>query len=891
MVGTLVLANDSYFPGNFPANNPAAITSPVYDPATARVYIADTDTDNITVLDPSTGAFVANYPTGTTNFSATSPTGMALDSSNGDLYIANSGNSSVLVWDPRTLAPVATIPVANGTNTLAYDPRDGDLFVTAPAGVTVVSVINATTNRVVATVPVGVSPQAIAVDTHTGSVFVGNYGSSNVSVLNATSFAVNRTIPLAASDAPSAACFDPVTNEILVTSGALGIVTVLNASIGAVVANITVAPALAHANLDAIAFDSTNHAVYTADAVGRVVNVLNVSARTVRTNISVGGEPSGVAFDPVQNTLYSTNLLTENVSVIDPVTNRVVASPRLSTSPWGVAFDPTNRDLFVSNSTSYGEEGLGTVMSVNTSTPRVGTISGFGFAPSAPPLGYGTYDETYDPANGRLYVLLSVYDGANATTYEALGVVDGRTGTRISVLPLEYGLSCLAFDTANQVVYVGAGSPSGGYLLGFNSTDALVSQLPLNASPQGVAFDPANGDLYLTASVGAVGELIAVDPITNKTVAMYSPDPTFTATRTVVYDSVTAEIFAGNDLNGLAVLNATTGRWVGNVTGVGFTGPAVFDQANGLIYTTEAGTNDVAAINGSALTTVATIPVGIEPEGIAMNGSGETLYVANLLSGSISTISLGASPPPTLSTVTVTPGTASILPHGNATFTATPSCRGGPCPVGTTYAWTLNNSLGTLSSTNGSTTSFTAGTSGGTAMLHVTAALNGASAYGSAAITVGPVTPGLVSVTISPASVTVVGPNGTVNLTASPSCRGGACPAGTTYLWSLGGALGTLNASSGSRVRFIAAGTTGSTTVTVTASLHGANASASATITVSERSPPPTSGGAFPTGYLEIGLALAAVLALGLYLRKFRKWKEKPPASAPGPPGPYRIIY
>lgn len=105
-----------------------------------------------------------------------------------------------------------------------------------------------------------------------------------------------------------------------------------------------------------------------------------------------------------------------------------------------------------------------------------------------------------------------------------------------------------------------------------------------------------------------------------------------------------------------------------------------------------------------------------------------------VLESNVATIAIGAPPAPTLESVSIRPSSPSLTAGATQVFTANTSCNGGTCPSGTTYAWKLNNSLGTLSSMSGSSISFIAGSNVGSVTLTVGATLNGITKWGNATI-------------------------------------------------------------------------------------------------------------------------------------------------------------
>jgi len=185
-------------------------------------------------------------------------------------------------------------------------------------------------------------------------------------------------------------------------------------------------------------------------------------------------------------------------------------------------------------------------------------------------------------------------------------------------------------------------------------------------------------------------------------------------------------------------------------------------------------------------------------------------------------VTVEAPPFPPLTSVIVSPTSASVITNATtAPFSATPVCAG-TCPTGTTYTWNLtNNALGTLIYWSSVSVEFEAGSIAGNVTLFVNATLNNVTKSNSTVISI---VQGLTSVSVSPQSVTVVLgdlPN-IPSFTAAPSCKDNVCPPGVSYSWSLSHSyLGRLNASTGQTVIFDDAGWNGLEAVFVNATLGG----------------------------------------------------------------------
>lgn len=118
----------------------------------------------------------------------------------------------------------------------------------------------------------------------------------------------------------------------------------------------------------------------------------------------------------------------------------------------------------------------------------------------------------------------------------------------------------------------------------------------------------------------------------------------------------------------------------------------------------------------------------------------DSLFVNATLNGvtkeATAVVTIQSPPLPTLVFVFISPPSINVTVGMTLDLSATVSCTDGTCPAGTEYAWTLNNSLGALSSTTGSSVAFTAGSNPGAVAVTVEATLNGRTISTNAAITI-----------------------------------------------------------------------------------------------------------------------------------------------------------
>ena len=125
-------------------------------------------------------------------------------------YIAQFDTNNVSVIDTATNRVITTIPVGQNPYGVAVTP-DGSKVYVANETSNNVSVIDTATNTVIGSaIPVGISPDGVAVTPDGSKVYVSN-GGSNISVINTATKMVMATIPVGASPVCFGLCIQPAT--------------------------------------------------------------------------------------------------------------------------------------------------------------------------------------------------------------------------------------------------------------------------------------------------------------------------------------------------------------------------------------------------------------------------------------------------------------------------------------------------------------------------------------------------------------------------------------------------------------------------------------------------------------------------------------------------------
>jgi len=283
-----------------------------------------------------------------------------------------------------------------------------------------------------------------------------------------------------------------------------------------------------------------------------------------------------------------------------PTTSHSTVSSGTATSVTGTTSRSTSAvsSTFSSSATALSLYGnvTGTIMIYNN-TVVPGSAS--------PPTAFETqhvFDEVYDPANGYIYATVDP-QVTNALFPGDVLAINGNTGKIVANITL-----------------------------------------PLGAGPEGVAYDSQNGYLYIADTEG---NGISVINTANNTL-LSTGAPSITQSTLVMYDPDNNNLYAtslsSDNTLYIAVLNPSTLSIIGSIslsnvsTGVD---SIVYDQSNKMIYVANSpinGQGNVTVINAQTNSFVTNIPVGVSPEGAALDPSNGRLYVANYDSANVSVI-------------------------------------------------------------------------------------------------------------------------------------------------------------------------------------------------------------------------------------------------------------
>jgi YVTN family beta-propeller protein len=156
-------------------------------------YVANDGGSSVSgyTIDPRTGALAAII--GSPFAAGADPVGIAFAHPKVHaVYITNTGSNTVSVINPSANTVVATVIVGSNPVYAAITPDGSRVYVTN-AGAKSVSVISTATNQVIATVGVGANPADVSITPDGVSAYVTNADSKSVSVINTGSNKVTDT--------------------------------------------------------------------------------------------------------------------------------------------------------------------------------------------------------------------------------------------------------------------------------------------------------------------------------------------------------------------------------------------------------------------------------------------------------------------------------------------------------------------------------------------------------------------------------------------------------------------------------------------------------------------------------------------------------------------------
>ena len=325
---------------------------------------------------------------------------------------------------------------------------------------------------------------------------------------------------------------------------------------------------------------------------------------------AISGMQKAATITNTQTTTSTSTVTVTTTTTSIPGSTNTVQTPSLQTvasipiaNPSGsairIAFDASNGYLYVANGTSSPSI---TVVDLAENDSIIANI----------PLGNATGGLLYDPSNGYVYVsqgcLEIVHYGtrSNQTELDAgitAVVINGTKVVKEITGPCASGE--LAYDPSDHRIFeasVDGGNPNGLVNVIDDRSNTIVASIPVDGGLTGIAYDSSDGMVYV-ADLSS-GSVDVINPATNGAVDVINVEsghPVY-ADDLVAYNPVNNLVYVTNgitygyntELNGTTVVGNFTVPCSGGI-GSEFDGFA-FDSARGFSFMSACGT--VVASNG-----------------------------------------------------------------------------------------------------------------------------------------------------------------------------------------------------------------------------------------------------------------------------------------------------
>ncbi|MFP5317897.1 MAG: serine/threonine-protein kinase [Acidimicrobiia bacterium] len=249
----------------------------------------------------------------------TDPTAVASDPRSGRVYVANSGSLSVSVLDGTTRQVIATVALPSRPWGIALNQRTGRVYVTTAESA--VTVIDSATNAVTATVPLASRPWGVAINHRANRIYVATSDAS-VAVIDGETDTVAGSVAVSAR--PWAVAVIPETNRVYVTSQESGTLSVIDGAAGSVVADVDLG-----AKGCGVATNPRANRIYVTGLESGVVTVVDGASNTVVERIPTPATACGIAVNSQTNRVYVATQESGSVSVIDASARAVLATRSL----------------------------------------------------------------------------------------------------------------------------------------------------------------------------------------------------------------------------------------------------------------------------------------------------------------------------------------------------------------------------------------------------------------------------------------------------------------------------------------------------------------------------------------------------------------------------------
>lgn len=403
--------------------------------ATKRVFVTNEFSNNVSVLDATSGALVATVPVGPR------PQYVVVNPVTNKIYVSNGGDSSQTVIDGATLATVNLPTGGNGPFDL--DTTRNQVYMVRLGNNDEVTRIDGATNTWYTMATGSYTPMWASVNANTNRLFVAHYSSGDVRIVDLGSpsdFPPTQRVGVFGH--PVAVAVNASANKAYAVSDDVrGPITVVD---GATATGASLVPDGTHGTGPrAVAVNPATNKAYAAFS-GEVIVIDGTTNALTYVPTTTAVSAGAIAVNPNTNRIYV--LGTSALSVIDGATN-AVTTIAVPANARGLALDvPANRIYVTSDSGVTIIDGGGQAV-FGPVPPGVLNVQGLWWrAPAGSESGWGVNltqqgDKlfatwfTYDAQGNGLWLVMS--DGATTSPNTYTGTLYQTTGPAFNTTPFD----------------------------------------------------------------------------------------------------------------------------------------------------------------------------------------------------------------------------------------------------------------------------------------------------------------------------------------------------------------------------------------------------------------------------------------------------------------------
>jgi len=384
-----------------------------FDPINKMLYVTDQDFNslisgnpkeyNVTIINTVNNTVVKSVVPGSL------PEGVAYDPANGYIYIANSRSGNISVLNPATESIIQTLPatisVQNGSSAMVYDPVLQQMI-----SINNIATIDATLNYnsaggYAAKAFNSVSgAQYITFDASNRLLYVA--GGSNVVSVYSLNGNLVTSIPI--SSTVNSVLYVSALNTVFASAdnGSSPDIVMIDPVSNTVTANISLTFGQ---DPEGMAYDSLNGTLFVSMEPSNAVDVVNPVTHKQITEVEVGGSPTALTYSNVTNQIYVSNSGDENINIINASTyTKIVPYFVPGSDPSQAIYDPYTNSIYIANT------GNDSMFVINESDINYQGQTNFGTIN----VGSPQQSIAINPANGLIYITQP--DTENITIFNPL---------------------------------------------------------------------------------------------------------------------------------------------------------------------------------------------------------------------------------------------------------------------------------------------------------------------------------------------------------------------------------------------------------------------------------------------------------------------------------------